>query len=58
MEEGSPFSLTDAQKTSDLLPTYTTQLKLEKQLDWAKNPSYQLTITAEVGRTDALGRKG
>ena len=48
MEKDSPFSLTDAQKTSDLLPTYTTQLKLEKQLDWAKNSTYEITITAQV----------
>ncbi|KAF0291641.1 Protocadherin beta-15 [Amphibalanus amphitrite] len=47
IKEDSPFSPTEPVKTSDVLPTYTTQLKLEKPLDWAKNAIYQLTVTAQ-----------
>ena len=48
LQEGSPFSLTEAMKTSDLLPTYDAQLVLDRPLDYATNSSYRLTITAQV----------
>ncbi|XP_043206541.1 mucin-17-like, partial [Amphibalanus amphitrite] len=43
----SPFSLTEPVKTGDVLPTYTTQLKLAATLDYSKNKTYQLTVTAK-----------
>ena len=49
LEEGSPFGLLEAVKTTDVLPTYETQLVLKDPLDYNTASSYQLTVTATVG---------
>ncbi|KAF0291640.1 Protocadherin-like wing polarity protein stan [Amphibalanus amphitrite] len=48
IQEDSPFSLTEPCEDQVMCcRQYTTQLKLEKPLDWATNATYQLTVTAQ-----------